>query len=53
MTKVSLISESLFPEGSGSGKSSDEVDFESLIAAQNRTLQRLSQEIVDAINEKR
>jgi len=53
VTKVSIISESLVPEGSESSKSSDEVDFENLIAAQNRTLQRLSQEIVDAINANR
>jgi hypothetical protein len=53
VTKVSIISEPLGAEGSESSKASGEVNFESLIAAQNRTLQRLSQEIVDAINENR
>jgi uncharacterized lipoprotein YmbA len=55
VTKVSIISESSVAEakGSDSGQSSGEVNFESLIAAQNRTLQRLSQEIVDAINANR
>jgi uncharacterized lipoprotein YmbA len=53
LTKVSIISESLGPEGSDSSESSGEVNFESLIAAQNRCLQKLSREIVDAINENR
>ena len=53
LTKVSIISESLGPEGSDSSESSGEVNFESLIAAQNRCLQKLSLEIVDAINAKR
>ena len=54
VTKVSIISEPLGPEGAESSKSADkEVDFESLIAAQNRTLQGLSQEIADAINTNR
>ena len=53
VTKVSIISESSSAEGSDSGESSVEVNFESLIAAQNRTLQRLSQEIVDAISANR
>lgn len=53
VTKVSIISESLVPEGSESSKSSGEVDFESLIAAQNRCLKKLSQEIVDAISANR
>jgi uncharacterized lipoprotein YmbA len=53
VTKVSIISEPLGAEGAESSKSSDEVDFESLIAAQNRCLQGLSREIVDAINAKR
>jgi uncharacterized lipoprotein YmbA len=44
LTKVSIISE---PSGE---EPSIEESFESLIAAQNRTLQRLSREIVDAIN---
>jgi uncharacterized lipoprotein YmbA len=44
LTKVSIISE---PSGE---EPSVEESFESLIAAQNRTLQRLSREIVDAIN---
>jgi uncharacterized lipoprotein YmbA len=42
LTKVSIISESSGGEG-----------FDKLIAAQNRTLQKLSREIVDAINAKR
>jgi len=42
LTKVSLISES-----------SGEADFENLIAAQNRALQKLSQEIVAAIKSNR
>ena len=53
VTKVSIISESSGAEGSGGSESSDEVSFENLIAAQNRTLQRLSREIFDAINAKR
>jgi uncharacterized lipoprotein YmbA len=53
VTKVSIISESSGAEGSGGSESSDEVSFESLIAAQNRTLQSLSREIFDAINAKR
>ena len=43
-TKVSLITE---PSGEA------EAGFDSLIAAQNRCLQKLSQEIVDGINAKR
>ena len=42
LTKVSIISESSGGEG-----------FDNLIAAQNRTLQKLSQEIVDAISANR
>ena len=42
LTKVSIISESSGGEG-----------FDKLIAAQNRTLQKLSREIVDAINANR
>jgi uncharacterized lipoprotein YmbA len=42
LTKVSIISESTGGDG-----------FDKLIAAQNRTLQNLSQEIVDAINANR
>jgi uncharacterized lipoprotein YmbA len=42
LTKVSIISESTGGEG-----------FDNLIAAQNRTLQKLSREIVDAINANR
>ena len=42
MTKVSIIRESSNGEG-----------FENLIAAQNRTLQKLSKEIVDSINANR
>ena len=53
LTKVSLISESSSVEGSDGSGSTDEVSFESLIAAQNRCLQKLSQEIVDAIEAKR
>jgi uncharacterized lipoprotein YmbA len=53
LTKVSIISESLGPEGSDGSESSGEVNFESLIAAQNRCLQKLSQEIVDAISANR
>ena len=44
LTKVSLISE---PSGEA------EAGFDSLIAAQNRCLQKLSQEIVDGINANR
>ena len=53
LTKVSLISESSSAEGAASSGSAGEVNFESLIAAQNRCLQKLSQEIVDAIDAKR
>ena len=53
VTKVSIINESSVPVGSGGGESAGEVNFESLIAAQNRCLQKLSLEIVDAINENR
>ena len=42
LTKVSIISESSGGEG-----------FDNLIAAHNRTLQKLSQEIVDAISANR
>ncbi len=53
LTKVSLINESSSAEGAASSGSAGEVNFESLIAAQNRCLKKLSQEIVDAINAKR
>ncbi len=54
LTKVSIISEPSGAEGSDSSEPSDvEEGFESLIAAQNRTLQKLSREIVDAINANR
>ena len=63
-TKVSIIRESsvIVPTESsrssnvGSASSEEEKiaeDYERLIAAQNRTLQKLCQEIVDAINENR
>jgi uncharacterized lipoprotein YmbA len=53
VTKVSIISESSGGEGSDSSESSAEVSFESLIAAQNRTLQKLSREIVASIRKNR
>ncbi len=53
LTKVSLISESSSAAGVDSSGSTDEVSFESLIAAQNRCLQKLSQEIGDAIDANR
>jgi uncharacterized lipoprotein YmbA len=53
VTKVSIISESSGGEGSDSSESSAEVSFESLIAAQNRALQTLSQEIVASIRKNR
>ena len=53
VTKVSIINESSVSEGSDGSESSGEVNFESLIAAQNRCLQKLSLEIVDAINANR
>ena len=53
VTKVSIISESSVAEGSAGSESSGEVNFESLIAAQNRCLQKLSLEIVDGINANR
>ena len=53
VTKVAIISESSGAEGPDGSESADEVSFESMIAAQNRTLHRLSQEIVDGINSNR
>ena len=53
VTKVSIISEAAGEEGSDGSASAEEETFERLVAAQNRTLQQLSQEIVDAINANR
>ena len=56
VTKVSIIREPSGPGGTGSGEPSEaEIaeGYERLIAAQNRTLQKLCHEIVDAINANR
>ena len=56
VTKVSIIREPSGPGGAGGGEPSEaEITegYERLIAAQNRTLQKLCHEIVDAINENR